>query len=417
MRRKTRAVLMRPLNILNYFPILHQIVDAFSIRLVLYLALVASLMVAGTREMEGLFPDGLDWSAVAQTARFLGRDPFFVMVAVASIACSVAVPVVLAKLNRLGGLRFLRGGPGYERDDPAPGVHPVVISRLWNGCALADDVVVALLVLADKGLVALEEVSARDRKGRKVLDVSVDVAHGTSGGLTDPVDRCLYAFLKNRAAEEKGPFLVSSLFSARGSRKRARVNRAFIREFFGIARNQARSSGLFMDDLAGADDADEASRGQRIVLMAALLCPGLLLLGLLSKDSDGYFSLPVVRWLPFLPWAIYLALWVLFDMRRTPAGRRALARCRKLRRWLKDFTLLEDAGAAGVRVWGGYAVHAYALDVAERSMERMRVAGAQVDRTVMRAVEGEGWFSSASDKMDDYHRLIQGQNVVFSDEV
>lgn len=424
MKRGTAARLRHLSNLPNHFPTVGSVAKLFDERAVFAVIFLSIVMILGTSEIQQELQNQSPSEVAQRVVQQITSIPALGMVIIGGVICALLTVLSLWRLGYLGGLRLLRDHGDYERNDPVPGVHPAVVSRLWNGCALLDDVVVALLSLADKGAVKLREIPKKTPGYSKSgIDIAIQVVDAP-GVLQDPLDALLYSFLMNESADGERTLALSSLLGSGSSRSDSLCHRMFVRDFFVLERELAIQSGLFMRrtlEMGTANYAEKSSiddTAWKAILTCSVMSPALFLLLLfLSESVMEFAALPVVRWFPFLPWVVYFLCWVLFDMRRTAAGRRVLARCRKLKRWLKDFTLLAEAEPSAVTAWGPYAVYAYVLDISEVGMKRLRSLGVQVDRVALAAVSSDSWFSSQRDEMADYHRLIQGEPVTFPDEI
>lgn len=414
MSRRTRAYRRQFYDIPNHFPVLAAVLRFFRSRMG-----VAALLLAAMGTFE-LWRTRGQWAADRVVSALAGAPELAAAVAVGAV-CSVLVALSLWRRGYLGGLRLLQDHRDYEREDPVHGVHPAVVSRLWNGCALTDDIVLALLSLASRGYVSLRDGGAAgSRKGD--LRIAVDASRDPA--VLPPLDRLMFGFLLKESGGGERELALLSLLADKGGRKAPRRHRDFIREFFQEERKEAIESGLFLRHAfegsgSGYGEGEGRVSGWGFLFCLSIASPAILLvvLYLMGGSVFALFTLPVARWLVFLPWLMYAVLVLLFDMRRSAEGRRVLARCRGLRRWLKDFTLLPDAGATAVAAWGPYAVYAYLLDVSEPGIDELRQLGDRVDRIVADAVCSESLLSDADDEMRDYHRVIQGEPVVFPDEV
>lgn len=61
-----------------------------------------------------------------------------------------------------------------------------------------------------------------------------------------------------------------------------------------------------------------------------------------------------------------------FMERRTQKGADVYARCKGLRKWLTEFSALDERPAADVKVWGEFMVYAYLFGVAEQAIGELR---------------------------------------------
>lgn len=427
---------MRVSNAPNHFPVFSAITSMFRGRTLLLLIFIVLLFWTGTTQIRNDLSQATFKEYAAQNLDLIAASPTYIFVLVSGIASALLLLVLLGGLGYLDAPRWLRGDRGYERDHPIPGVHPVVVSRLWNGCALVDDLVVALLELANKKAISLKIVDfSKDlpkKRSSKKVDYEITVFPYKSESLSDAIDQCLYDFLFEESRAGVDGLLLSKLLDEKNLVGPRHRQRDFLVDFFRTSYIAALKSGLLSRgrtrseksaaDLKSGPFSSESARVfmMRFAFVGVMLVP--FLLGMIifyNEDiNQEIFSMPILRWVFILPWITYFIAGVIFDKKRSAEGRRALSRCHNLKRWLKDFTLLDERDAQGVLVWGKYAVYAYALDVSEKSIKELSVLGSAVDSVVINSVtRKDGLFSTADEyDLDNYHRLIQGDKVYFHDD-
>jgi uncharacterized membrane protein len=89
----------------------------------------------------------------------------------------------------------------------------------------------------------------------------------------------------------------------------------------------------------------------------------------------GVLALVVGAWFGIAALAVALALLVYFPLlrQRTPAGARKTAEIQGLRRFLKDFSLVDDVPVGAMAIYERYLVYAVALGVAKELLAGLRV--------------------------------------------
>ncbi|MEF2845698.1 MAG: DUF2207 domain-containing protein, partial [Eggerthellaceae bacterium] len=108
------------------------------------------------------------------------------------------------------------------------------------------------------------------------------------------------------------------------------------------------------------------SRRFRMATIAVLLMAVVALLALLFGN-----------WLVVIPAVIVgVALIIVsrFMDRRTQKGADAYARCMALKKWLTEFSTLDERPPLDIKVWGEFMVYALLLGVAEETLKQLRIA-------------------------------------------
>lgn len=297
--------------------------------------------------------------------------------------------------------RIRRSSPKYEREPPLPDVHPVILSRLMNGRFLPDDVIVAILNLATRGVVHIpHRGSARSGDHSEYHDVFLELTNKGEDELDNEIDLVTFRFLKEAIFKRaQGAWLSDIVVYSRANPKEYFE---WASELFYVARDQARHTGLFSstnvreslrrvqklkqtttDEEEKKDQAyndawkDHFYRTLWTVLVPAFGYVALNYYAIFNFWSDNEF-LTVMVFVLSLPFFIVLPLF--FDSFRTKQGRVELWAFRDFGRWFKHFTRIHESPLSDVTVWDRYYVYAYILDITDDGIE----AAEEVGNTVMR---------------------------------
>ncbi len=249
----------------------------------------------------------------------------------------------------------------YWRDEPLPGVHPAVIGRLMRfDSESTQDFAATLLNLANDGAFRIEPITKTSKKllGTKTetdyaLVRNPDFDLDTLGEL----DRRAFDIVFDFGADEQGNVLLSSLSKkAKGDAER-------------FSEEMQSWQGLLSTAVIQADliESYSTSKRRHNSLMAVLIIAVCVGLGL-------YFD-NIMCAIPSLIAAIILVLLGRFMPRRTQKGAEAFARAKALKKWLSEFSLLNERPFTDVKVWGKLMVYAYILDVADVAAKQLQAVG------------------------------------------
>lgn len=305
---------------------------------------------------------------------------------------SVSIFIAFGLTHRLAVPRFLGRTKDYRRDSPIPLTHPLVLSRLVNGRFIADDIVVAILHLANLGIL---EIALIDDKGKgSKSEPKILLKNFDESILENEIDIVVYNFLLERLFSQRQEVKLSDIVEF--SRQEPQDFFDWACELFYCARIQADESELFSRTLKGEqargvfrrkiqkDGAGDFKSDPRFpertgggVMLAFLFVIPVTIYAIL------YFAqihLPGTS-VPLMSFSFYLSLipicmlFCAFDGFRTPKGRKAFWETRGLKKWLKDFTALNDSDLDDVTVWDQYLVYAYILSVSKWDTRKIKQVG------------------------------------------
>ena len=320
----------------------------------------------------------------------------------------------------------------YWRDVPDPNLHPAVVARLhaWGGSQR--DIPVVLMRLAQLGAIQLVEVPDEQGRYGRHGDYAIIRTEAADGIALGPIDRAAMNLLFGTIGHGELEGLSEQDRSVR------RVLDAMVES--GQWRNYGSATGLQFDPVAAALVPAQSTHRDQAVLFGefkarAKADPEDVAAAwdeLTNAINEEVRALHVYeepgKWLQIALWflALFLAIpGVLFGAafgtawfwaalaagtativacawnmrRRTHAANEITAKCKALRRWLKDFSKLDEAPPSDVRKWGELMVYAAALGVADEALGQLRKAQPQIasDSDFL----ATGYWIGASSSMED----------------
>lgn len=263
----------------------------------------------------------------------------------------------------------------YFRDVPSKD-HPAVLGCLWEKGTVGDGCFTAsLMELTDKGAIELSHVRIPPKGtfGREKEDYLLRRNPAKEAQLTDAIDddlmHLLFSVIAPKAkGYEKATDGRTRLYSSQMKKVASKYPERFVNgvnDWKDTVEAEAESRGFFTD---------EVPTGKGLVIL-------MLVLDFLAM-MGGFFMLLV--WDAPLPWflallvpiaAIIVAVWALTSTKGYSQEAIELrAKMEALRRWLKDFTNLDDAPPTDVVLWNRLLVMAVVLGVADEVIAQLKVA-------------------------------------------
>ena len=266
----------------------------------------------------------------------------------------------------------------YWRDLPDPDYHPAVVARneRWDKKDTSD-ISATIMHLHVNGFIAVESVS-REKAGifkkKNVEDLLISEVQNAPAP-TNAVDIATMKFLFED--------VKSSAETAEGG-----ARQVYMSDISEMGKDYAESAKFALDrwqttldgevekatlfETAGAKIA-KAYKG----IAGALIFIGVLIVAvsgnLLDGDGEallyilGGFGVAVVI-------AILAALFSKKMNRRTHHANEVHAKTKALKKWLCEFTQLDERPALDTKVWGEFMVYATILGVADKAIEQMKIA-------------------------------------------
>lgn len=320
------------------------------------------------------------WADEANERRAQARMVSYAALGIGVLVALLAGAVSLGRLSSYRKRHTPQFDDKYFRDVPTDD-HPAVLGALLNDDEPTDDDMSAALVrLTDMGALKLEKVAIESRGvfGRKKSEddyalTKVDNAGGVPASKSaTAIDRSTLKFFDKVLSKCKGRengVLYFSDFEKVAKDKPEAYNDAY-ENWKTDVKAQAEQRGFFVD---------RNSNGQGLVVgavMLDILAAAALLFMTIAEVLPVGWGLGVVLLL-----AMSAALGFVVLRRMDNLSEEAvevIAKLKALRRWLKDFTRLEEAVPQDVILWNRLLVMAVSLGVAEEVIEQLKVAAPQV---------------------------------------
>ncbi len=310
-----------------------------------------------TARLDSVLSEEQTWAdrANAERAQQIGVLVFAIVVCIALLAWGIR--------------SFVRYGkelePGFKdeywRDVPEKGQHPAVIGRLCRFDKESSlDFSSTIMHLANAGALLINRGS-HEKGGllgskKQVDDYYLTRVPEAELALNSELDRKAMSFLFDTVGEGQPSLWLSSI-------------KSFAKEHPEQFNNaMADWQGLVTSHVITADYFESYSKSKRnrmgavaFILLAAGIVVGVV------------FDSPLVI-IPCIITSVALFVVSRFMERRTQKGADAYARCMALKKWLTEFSSLNERPAADVKVWGEFMVYAYLFGVAKEAIEELRRA-------------------------------------------
>lgn len=327
-------------------------------------AWVPDLKASSQKRMSTILSEEKEWAEEANAKRERAR-----MLATVFAVITVAAPVVL-----LAVVAFLKATRGrspkpvfeetYFRDVPGD-VHPAVVATFMERHGEVPDraFVASLMKLTDDRVVSMERTQV-NKKGF--------LGHES----THDDYRLSVEVEKQKAATDKIDRAVMSLYFTGVKAKDGVKSRTFgdLRTY---ARKHSDTYSSHIDTYKNKVRADierrnlVASKGTGAMVATCILAGLLLVFGvfqLIYTDfNDINFYAFVISLVPLIASVLVGARF----RRLTQEGAELMTRCRALKRWLEDFTRLNEAVPSDLILWNKLLVMAVALGVSQRTLREL----------------------------------------------
>lgn len=265
----------------------------------------------------------------------------------------------------------------YWRDEPEKGVHPAVIARLWKwNKEDADQISATIMHLANEGAFQVSRSTYEQKGGllrgsRTVQDYCLTL--NPNYVPTTSIDRATIDLLFNKAGSGGQQMWLHELKDYATSTPTG--CRATIEHWHEKLTDMVQDQGYFDDD---------SSAAQGTMRAAAFIVAACAIVGTWFTES----LLPVALLVP----ALVLGILGRFVSRRTQKGADVYERCRALRRWLTEFTAINERPASDVKVWGLFMVYAYIFGVADKAIAELRKVAPDFFAQQERMMQSDGSY-------------------------
>lgn len=283
-----------------------------------------------------------------------------------SLGLLIVVILVCLALLVWGVRSFVRYGkelkPTFEdeywRDVPEAGAHPAVIGRLWTfDKESSTDFTATIMHLANAGAILINKGSYEQGgviRKKQVDDYYLTRVPQVELSLNSTIDRKAMSFLFDTVAQGQPSLWLGTIKAYAESNPE---------EF-----NDAMSDwqGLVTSHVITAEYFESYSKSKRFRMLSVAIA---LILGcfIIACIFENFLVL-----VPGIITGVALIVVSRFMERRTQKGADVYARCKGLRKWLTEFSALDERPAADVKVWGEFMVYAYLFGVAEQAIGKLR---------------------------------------------
>lgn len=328
-----------------------------------WLTAVDASAIAADEALPGILSEEQQWADQANAQR------------AASIALIVVCVLVALALIAWALVMFFRHGREYKpkfqeeywRDAPDPRAQPPEIGRLWRWEAESpDDFTAAVMQLAHLGAIRMEKGSYPDARGRLVEDYCMvkvpEVADAVNPG-SDPVGHAVLDMLFDKFPAGDSAATASSqqhvwfgTINKYGEKHPEEFNSAM---------------NLFQMTLSRkVDNLDYFEpKGSMLKMVMASIAVFVALMGVFL----GIWIENLVPAACGLVAGVVLFVISRFMSRMTRRGVEVRAKAAALKRWLSDFSALDERPPTDVKVWGEFMVYAYVFGIAEQVMKELRL--------------------------------------------
>ncbi len=246
----------------------------------------------------------------------------------------------------------------YWRDEPVPGVHPAVIGRLIRFDAeSSDDFVTTIMRLVDLGAIHLNLGSydvAGFRGPKQVSDYYLTRMRDAEYKLSSSIDRKAMEILFDKVGAGREQIWLSEIKTYAEAHPEA--FQVALAEWQGLVESHTMNQHFF-------ETYSKTKRFQMMGVAALLFFVGVFA-GVMTDSILSVIVSVVV--------AIILFIVSFFMERRTQKGADDYAKAMALKRWLEDFTALDERPPQDIKVWGVFMVYAHLFGIADKVLKELR---------------------------------------------
>ena len=253
----------------------------------------------------------------------------------------------------------------YWRDDPYPNTNPAVIGRVWRmNKEDKNDFMTVIMSLCDKGIIELgvekrqkerlllgskeEEVYYLDRVKSKSEEAQYKL-DAISNGVLD-------LLFDEIAADGTSRVYLTEIKDY--AQDNSHIFKNMMQSWQASVETETLKSGFF--ELASL----KWQKRARVLSIIPLIISIILIL-LSASFIQFIFALLTMAICLFISRTV---------SKRSQLGADVNAKCIALRKWLKDFTALDERIPTDIKVWGKYMVYAHLFGVAEEVMHKLKNA-------------------------------------------
>lgn len=254
----------------------------------------------------------------------------------------------------------------YWRDVPERGIHPAVIGRLWRWNGQSDqDFTATLMHLSCIGAIRIDAGSYEQPKSfggmRTVNDYYITRLAGWEEKVAGSrVDKQAMDLLFERIAPGADALWFGTIAQYGSDHPEAFVNE--MNEWQGVLSAEVNSYDFF-------EAKGERYRGIMLGVAALAVLGGL---------AWAWFSGNFIPLIAAAPTVVVLLVISTVMSRRSKRAVEIHAKSEALKKWLKDFSALDERLPTDVKVWGEMMVYAYLFGVAKEALNALRMRMPQI---------------------------------------
>lgn len=334
--------------------------------------------------LDSILSEEQQWADEANARRTASRLLLFGMGGL----CLVSIIAALVCFFLFGREYKPQFSDDYWRDVPEPGMQPAVVGRLLHwGTSDTKDLIATIMSLSQKGVLRIDAVQHPDERGRIIDDYQITLLPAAQQ-VTDPIEKATLDFLFRSVPGRPDVRWMDEITHYGESSPRSYI--AAVSRWQKVLEREVKREGFFEQRgtfLAGV-----------FSLWGALLLFGGVWLCVMSENFwpgiMGFVSAVII-----IPLSINMR-------RRSRRANEITARCKALKRWLQDFSRIDERPPTDVKVWGQLMVYAYLLGVAKQAIKELqRVMPEMFDDSAYDGSGGIPWWYWYSRPMG-YHSTM-----------
>lgn len=302
------------------------------------------------QKLDSILSEEQHWADQANNERVWNIAALIISILIAIAACVWA----LWNFKRYGKELKPQFTEEYWRDVPEKGVHPAVIGRLCRfDEESSKDFTATIMHLANEGALLINKGSYASGK-KTVEDYYLTRVEGYVP--QTEIDRKALSFLFDTVAQSQSSLWLGSIKQYAKDNPETFTDE--MKDWQGLVTAKTIEANYF--------EAYSKSKKFQTYGVAAVVIIACLIL---AYVTENFFTL-----IPGFIGVIVVCIIARFMDRRTQKGADTYARCKALKKWLTEFSSLNERPALDVKVWGEFMVYAYIFGVAKEAIKELRRA-------------------------------------------
>ena len=276
----------------------------------------------------------------------------------------------------------------YWRDVPDKDLSPAVIGRVMNfNQENSSQFTATLMNLSAKGVLRIDKGSYLNKRGKPVEDYYLTLMPEALDLVEiDELERKAINLIFGDIARGENQLWMKSIELYGKDHPEKLADK--MKSWQGKLTREVENAHLF-------EEKSDSLQGTMFFIAIAYIVVGLAI---------WMFNDNLIQMLPILPASIILFAISHFMSRRTTRGAEVAAKSNALKKWLKEFTRLDERPPTDVKVWGQFMVYAYLFGVAEEALKNMRMSVPAYrdmdDRTFYSTMPYYYWYSPGFGRHD-----------------